>query len=214
MNVNYRALSFASCGLAAAVSLTVLPFLPERVATRFRSNGRAKRYRSRVVAAASSPAVMLAIAVLNKTIGGWVGGQDRDDTVSGTRARDEAIGIAQVALLVSHLLVLANALSLPVDMDRVPRALYGLMLVALGNVLPKVPRNALVGIRTPWTLRDPGVWERTHRLAGYLCVTAGGMVVAFAPARSAFARSTPVVASLAATGAATAYSWWASRDPV
>lgn len=49
----------------------------------------------------------------------------------------------------------------------------GLLLVVLGNVLGKLPRNRVVGIRTPWTLADAEVWARTQRVGGWLFVLAG-----------------------------------------
>lgn len=53
--------------------------------------------------------------------------------------------------------------------------LFGLM----GNVLGKVRRNFWMGIRTPWTLADEGVWNATHRHAAYV-YTAAGIVGFFA----------------------------------
>lgn len=47
-------------------------------------------------------------------------------------------------------------------------------LILLGNYLPKVRQNGLIGIRTPHTLSSEKVWHRTHRLAGFT-VTAGGV---------------------------------------
>ena len=41
-------------------------------------------------------------------------------------------------------------------------------LYFLGWLLEKSKRNWFVGIRTPWTLSDDGVWEKTHQLGGKL----------------------------------------------
>jgi len=49
----------------------------------------------------------------------------------------------------------------------------GLLFVFLGNLLPKVPNNYFVGIRTPWTLSSDEIWQRTHRLGGWCFVIAG-----------------------------------------
>jgi uncharacterized membrane protein len=49
----------------------------------------------------------------------------------------------------------------------------GVMLTALGNWLGKVRRNFYLGIRTPWTLANDAVWEKTHRLGGKLFVVVG-----------------------------------------
>jgi uncharacterized membrane protein len=60
--------------------------------------------------------------------------------------------------------------------EGLPPAIVGIGLSALigvmGNRMGKVRQNFFLGIRTPWTLVDPEVWVRTHRLAGKLMVGA------------------------------------------
>lgn len=51
----------------------------------------------------------------------------------------------------------------------------GVMLVLLGNIMPKMQPNGLAGIRLPW-LGDAVVWQKTQRLGGMLFV-AGGLVL-------------------------------------
>ncbi len=58
----------------------------------------------------------------------------------------------------------------------VPEAIMGvlfLFFVLLGNILGKVQRNFWIGIRTPWTLANHAVWDKTHRLGAWLFVGAG-----------------------------------------
>ena len=47
------------------------------------------------------------------------------------------------------------------------------LLVILGNDLGKIRHNHVFGIRTPWTLGDARVWDKTHRRAGRLMVLGG-----------------------------------------
>lgn len=58
------------------------------------------------------------------------------------------------------------------------------LFIFIGNYLGKLQRNFWAGIRTPWTLASDIVWERTHRLGGWLFVGAGvlGIITAFIPA--------------------------------
>jgi len=58
-----------------------------------------------------------------------------------------------------------------------------LLLIFLGNYMGKLRRNFWAGIRTPWTILNETVWERTHRLGGWLFVLAGliGLVTTFIP---------------------------------
>jgi uncharacterized membrane protein len=53
----------------------------------------------------------------------------------------------------------------------------GVFCVVVGNVLGKLTRNFFVGIRTPWTLANSQVWERTHRFAGPVFVIGGILLV-------------------------------------
>jgi uncharacterized membrane protein len=48
-----------------------------------------------------------------------------------------------------------------------------LFFALIGNVLGKVKRNFWMGLRTPWTLADPVVWDRTHRVTAWLFVGVG-----------------------------------------
>jgi uncharacterized membrane protein len=53
----------------------------------------------------------------------------------------------------------------------------GLLFIFLGNLLPKVPKNFFIGIRTPWTLSSEDIWQRTHRLGGWCFVISGILMV-------------------------------------
>lgn len=68
-----------------------------------------------------------------------------------------------------------------VSMGRVVSALVGLLFVFIGNLMGKVKPNFFMGIRTPWTLSDPDVWNRTHRLGGGLFFLAGLAAAVSAP---------------------------------
>ena len=53
----------------------------------------------------------------------------------------------------------------------------GFLFLILGNYLGKFQKNFFVGIRTPWTLASDEVWNRTHRLAGFLFMIGGVLMV-------------------------------------
>jgi len=88
-----------------------------------------------------------------------------------------------VALVMAIFLGLIAAYSLYVArMGEIPGMIFilvliGLLFIFLGNVLPKVPKNFFIGIRTPWTIASDEVWDRTHRLGGWCFVLAGILMV-------------------------------------
>ena len=53
-----------------------------------------------------------------------------------------------------------------------------LMIIVIGNYLPKTRSSFFFGVRTPWTLSSDIAWERTHRFAGPLFMLAGGLGLA------------------------------------
>ncbi len=63
-------------------------------------------------------------------------------------------------------------------MGRLMLAGIGLMFVILGNYMGKVRWNYFVGLKTPWALDDPEVWQKSQRFAGWFFVF-GGLVFMF-----------------------------------
>ena len=61
--------------------------------------------------------------------------------------------------------------------NRIVPALVGMTLVGVGNLLPRTEPNLAIGVRTLATLTDRVVWKRTHRLAGYLMVVLGAVIL-------------------------------------
>lgn len=70
-----------------------------------------------------------------------------------------------------------------VDVGVVALVAVGVLLVVMGNFMGKLRKNFFVGIRTPWTLASDAVWERTHRMAGWLFMLAGVLLVVAALVR-------------------------------
>ena len=55
--------------------------------------------------------------------------------------------------------------------------LVGLLIIVVGNALPRIRPNAALGIRTPWTLASERAWATTHRIGGYVVVGFGLFIV-------------------------------------
>ncbi|WP_293906193.1 SdpI family protein [Phenylobacterium sp.] len=89
------------------------------------------------------------------------------------------IGVAGV-LLVAEAVLVARAQNPGFDVMRPVAVAVGVLLLALGNVLGKARHNAVFGVRTPWTLADPRVWDKTHRFAGRGLVLGGVALIAIA----------------------------------
>jgi uncharacterized membrane protein len=95
------------------------------------------------------------------------------------------IWLAVIALLAAtHGIVMAVTVDFDISVTRWVTALVGALFVVMGNVLGKIRPNYSLGIRTPWTLADAQVWDRTHRFAGRLFVIGGFVLLVVAAAVS------------------------------
>jgi hypothetical protein len=146
----------------------------------------------------------------------------RENLLRGRRAYLTAwIGVeAMLALLaVGVALVTAQSAGVaPPNVDLLVRAIIAgasVLLMFIGDALPKTRPNFFIGVRTPWTLTSDLAWERTHRLAGRLLVLVGvwGVVAAFVlnGVALAFALSAPLI-GVALLACAYSYFVW-RNDP-
>lgn len=89
------------------------------------------------------------------------------------------------AFAAMELVLLLAASGHPLNVGNALAVVLGLMIALLGNWFGKLRRNLYVGIRTPWTIANDTVWERTHRMGGRLFVGVGlasaGVGLASAP---------------------------------
>ncbi len=53
----------------------------------------------------------------------------------------------------------------------------GILFIILGNYMGKIRQNFFIGLRTPWTLSDPEVWQKSQRFAGWMFVMGGILIV-------------------------------------
>ena len=60
-----------------------------------------------------------------------------------------------------------------IDMGKVLCILFGLMFIAFGIIMPKIPLNGLIGVRTEWSMYNENTWKKSNRFGGVLFVAIG-----------------------------------------
>ena len=65
------------------------------------------------------------------------------------------------------------------DVGKIVMIAVSLLMIFIGNYLPKCKHNYTMGIKTMWTYADERVWNDTHRLGGVLFFISGviGLIV-------------------------------------
>ena len=72
---------------------------------------------------------------------------------------------------------LENLSEFPVDINRIVFVALGIVLIIVGNVMPKARMNSLCGLRTPWSMKNEVTWKKSQRFGGISFVVAGAVMV-------------------------------------
>jgi uncharacterized membrane protein len=97
--------------------------------------------------------------------------------LSGSRSTYVVCWLGSLLLLGGlHAVMVANQLGASIPLARAASLGIGLLLVAVGNVLPRARYNRVLGIRNPWTLSEEYVWDKTHRFGGFCFVLSGASI--------------------------------------
>ena len=79
-----------------------------------------------------------------------------------------------------YVVTLALAMGYELDLSMYIMISVGALFFILGNYMNSIKPNYFIGLRTPWTLENPEVWKRTHRLGSKLWMI-GGIVIMASP---------------------------------
>jgi len=136
---------------------------------------------ARALVAFTLPVAALVVYLLFRSL--WT----HDRVRSGNGAFESAYqGIVLQALLFMvalHALVMieltggVDAMGVRVPGGRIVVVLLGVILVGVGNLLPRTRPNVAVGVRTARTLASARLWQQVHRAGGYATVALGIAVV-------------------------------------
>lgn len=151
------------------VGLILWNRLPDTMATHFGSDNEANGWSSKPFVVFGMPLIMLAlhwiclIATMN---------DPKKKNISGKMFRI-IFWIVPVTTILTLTLTYLNALGVQVDIGMFVNLLMGVLFIIIGNYLPKCKLNYTAGFRIPWTLSSEENWNKTHRLAGWLCLIGG-----------------------------------------
>ncbi|MFC7176275.1 SdpI family protein [Halosegnis marinus] len=151
---------------SAVVGLVAAPDLPARMATHWNAAGVPDGTMPRTVALVFLPAIAAGLLGLFALL-------PRIDPLGGNvaafRPAYDGFVVALSAFLAAlHVGIVAFNLGYVFDFTLFVLAAVAGLFYCVGLLLEHVERNWFVGVRTPWTLSDERVWDRTHALAARL----------------------------------------------
>jgi uncharacterized membrane protein len=166
-------LALAIVALQILIAVCAFPFLPHVVPTHWNATGQVDGYAPRLVNTILFPLVSIGLYLLLRFVAASPRPGGSGGAVANARMRTTLLVAVLLFMLIVQLCVTAISLGMSINMPFVLNLALSVLFIVIGNFLGKTRRNFWLGIRTPWTLSSEQVWERTHRLGGWLFVAIG-----------------------------------------
>lgn len=119
-------------------------------------------------------------AVGNVAVVAALGWAARRPEASEQRRRGLHLAQSVIVAVFATIALMEAGMALGIGGTRLPALGLALIAVVLGAAIGRVPPNALVGVRTPWSLSSRLAWDRANRLAGRLFLLLGAVGLAVA----------------------------------
>lgn len=167
-------------GIAAALGIILLSFIigiclypqmPEAMASHWNIKGEADGYMPRFWGLFLMPFVSVGILLLFILI-------PRIDPLKRNYRKfrghyEVFIAVIIAFLFYLYLLAILWNIGFGFNMIQLLSPAFGIVFYYAGILVGKAKRNWFVGIKTPWTLSNEKVWNKTHRIGGRLFRAAG-----------------------------------------
>ena len=189
--------------LPVLVGLILWNRLPEQVPTHFNTAGEVDGWSSRGFAVFGLPAILMGLHWL--CVLGSLLGDPKAENLQG-KVFTLVLWICPIISVLMMGLVYCTALGMNMNVQIVLPLLIGLLMVIIGNWLPKCRQTYTLGIKLPWTLASEDNWNRTHRFAGPIWVVSGMVIMVCGLIGGAFLWVLPV-AFVVMIAAPTVYSY-------
>lgn len=155
------------------VGLVMWNQLPAEIATHFGANGQPDGWSSKEFAVIGIPLFLLAIHWFCVA---FTGVDPKKDNIS-DKMMLLVLWIVPVVSIVGCGSMYIYVFDNTINTTTIGVVLVGCMFLVLGNYMPKMKQSYTLGFKLPWTLNSEENWNRTHRLAGWVTMLAGVIVL-------------------------------------
>jgi len=157
--------------LSFAIAVHFYPQMPEKMASHWNAKGQVDGYMSRFWGLFLMPTISLGLLVLFILIPMI---DPLKENIEKFRTYfDGFIVLLILFLFYIYLLTIFWNIGMRFNMTRLLAPALGALYYSIGILTENAKRNWFIGIRTPWTLSDDRVWDKTHKIGGRLFKIAG-----------------------------------------
>ena len=183
-----KILKWILCVITVLSTILMLFVLPDTVPVHFDINGMADRWGSKFELLLL-PIVLIACAFLldplkNSYINkakNTTNEKDKAEHLTNAKVLNITSVVTMFLFSIMNLITLYNTYimvypdtDLPqFDIMRAVGAVMGIVIVVLGNYMPKTRLNSNIGFRLPWTMYNDNTWNKSNRFASYIFIVVG-----------------------------------------
>lgn len=161
--------------LMAGFSIYFYPSLPEQTASHWNARGEVDGYMPKAVNLSIMPAMALFMVLLFL---GIIQIDPLRRNIQRFRGYyDGFIFMILLLLMAVQVFIIAWNLGFRIRINVLMPIMISLLFFGIGCILDKIKPNWFMGIRTPWTLSNPVVWQKTHAWNALLFKLASAVVV-------------------------------------
>ncbi|MCM1134933.1 MAG: SdpI family protein [Clostridium sp.] len=70
-----------------------------------------------------------------------------------------------------------NLSSVPLDIHQLTFGVVGILMIVVGNIMPKLRMNSIVGLRTHWSMKNETAWKKSQRVGGISFIVGGIAII-------------------------------------
>jgi len=161
--------------ISITLGLYFYSIFPEQVPVHWNAGGEVDRYGSKFEGAFLMPLIAIGMYILFRFL----------PKIDPKKEKYEQFfkiyllfrNLIMIMMLAIYLIASASTLGYDVRVEVWIPIIVGVLFIILGNYMGKLKPNWFMGIRTPWTLSNDEVWNKTHRLGGKLFIILGLLLI-------------------------------------
>ncbi len=164
--------------LPLAVTAVAIMFMPEQVPAHYGIDGQVDRWGSKYES--------LILPLMTVVLGAFllVVAKFSSDDENSVRSNEKVTILTNIVVLLlmnavnvyflyTSLAMVSDLNSISVDIFSLVFVIFGIGFVFIGNIMPKAKINSLIGMRTPWSMKNEETWRRCQRFSGIVGIIIG-----------------------------------------
>lgn len=157
------------------IGVCFYPYIPEKLATHWNSQGQVNGYMSKFWGAFLMPLIFAGVILFLVAI-------PKIDPLKKNIEKfrkyyDGFLVLFLIFMLCLYMQVILWNIGIRITPNVLTPIGCGLLFFYIGILCPNAKRNWSIGIRTPWTMSSDNVWNKTHKIGGKLFKIAGAITV-------------------------------------